>query len=101
MCLEKSYIFRTEKFVVSFFPDREDVSDVWLDAWILHDNIDIEEYDQWSVMKSWNNKIIGVENSEVRNEGIFYLTAFEKREIPFCNLHDYVYLSSVTSQAIQ
>jgi len=54
-----------------------------------------------SLLKSWNNKIMGVENSEVHNKEIFYLTAFKKSEIPFCNLHDYVYLSSVTSQAIQ
>jgi len=44
---------------------------------------------------------MGVENCEVRNKGIVYLTAFEKREIPFFNLHDNVYLSSVTSQTIQ
>ena len=44
---------------------------------------------------------MGVGNSEVRNREIFYLSAFKKCEIPFCSLHDNVYLSSVTSQAIQ
>jgi hypothetical protein len=52
-------------------------------------------------LKSCNNKIMGVPNSEVRNKEMFYLAAFKKCGILFCDMHDYVYLNSDTSQAIQ
>lgn len=46
-------------------------------------------------------KITGVPNSEICNDEIFYLSSFEKCEISCCDFHDYVFLDSDTSQAIQ
>lgn len=80
----------TEKFVVQFSLQRRRY---WYLTWYLDSPWQYGYTRIWLLLKSWNNKILGVENREVRNKEIFYLTAFNKCEIPFCNLYDYVYLA--------